>query len=70
MTVYHGLRQTQALSACPGPASAETLPCAALTGFRYLMAYDTEADPPHIVRVVDTARDLPAALRDFGLDGL
>jgi toxin ParE1/3/4 len=41
-----------------------------LSGFRYLIVYDTEADPPHIVRVVHTARDLPRALRDIGLDDL
>jgi toxin ParE1/3/4 len=41
-----------------------------LSGFRYLMVYDTEADPPHIVRIVHTARDLPQVLRDIGLDDL
>ena len=41
-----------------------------LPGFRYLIVYDTEADPPHIVRVLHTARDLPAILRDLEQDGL
>ena len=39
-----------------------------LTGFRYVIVYDTEADPPHVVRVVHTAQDLPRVLRDIGLD--
>ena len=41
-----------------------------LSGFRYLIVYDTEADPPHIVRVVHTARDLLRAFRDIGMDDL
>ena len=41
-----------------------------LSGFRYLLVYDAEADPPHIVRVVHTAQDLPRALRDVGAGDL
>ena len=62
------------------PTSAEALLRAALTaaryrlwplrGFRYLLVYGTAADPPHVVRIVHTARDLPAALHDIGLDDL
>lgn len=36
-----------------------------LRGFSYLMVLDAEADPPHVVRVVHTARDLPKVLRDI-----
>jgi toxin ParE1/3/4 len=41
-----------------------------LSGFRYLMVYDTEADPPHVVRIVHTAQDLPRVLRDVRLGDL
>jgi toxin ParE1/3/4 len=41
-----------------------------LTGFRYVIVYDTETEPPHIVRVVHTAQDLPRVLPDIGLDDL
>jgi len=41
-----------------------------LRGFRYLLVYGTAPDPAHVVRIVHTARDLPAALHDIGLDDL
>jgi toxin ParE1/3/4 len=37
-----------------------------LRGFPYLMVYDAEAQPPHVVRFVHTARDLPALLQEGG----
>lgn len=37
-----------------------------LRGFPYVVVYDVAADPPHIVRVVHAARDLPAVLRNLG----
>jgi toxin ParE1/3/4 len=36
-----------------------------LTGFPYLIVYDSDARPPLIVRVLHDARDLPAVLRDL-----
>ena len=39
-----------------------------LRGFPYLIVYDVDAQPPHVVRFVHTARDLPAVLGEG--DGL
>jgi toxin ParE1/3/4 len=36
-----------------------------LRGFPYLLVYDAGATPPRILRVLHTARDLPAALADL-----
>lgn len=36
-----------------------------LTGFRYLVVYAANRDPPLIVRIVHSARDLPRILRDL-----
>jgi toxin ParE1/3/4 len=36
-----------------------------LAGFPYLIAYAEDYDPPLIVRVVHSARDLPRLLRDL-----
>lgn len=33
-----------------------------LRGFPYVLVYDSEFDPPHVVRVIHTAQDLNAAL--------
>jgi toxin ParE1/3/4 len=41
-----------------------------LRGFPYLLVYDSVANPPHVVRIVHTSRDLPRALLDIGLDDL
>jgi toxin ParE1/3/4 len=37
-----------------------------LTGFPYLIVYAADREPPLIVRVVHTARELPRLLRDLG----
>ena len=37
----------------------------ALTGFPYLIIYNSERIPPRIVRVLHAARDLPEVLRDL-----
>ena len=37
----------------------------ALAGFPYLIVYAADREPPLIVRVVHTARDLPRLLRDL-----
>lgn len=34
----------------------------ALTGYPYVVAYDTSVSPPVIARIVHTSRDLPTAL--------
>lgn len=36
-----------------------------LTGFPYVVVYNSERRPPLIVRIVHGARDLPEALRDL-----
>jgi plasmid stabilization system protein ParE len=33
--------------------------------FRYLLAYTDAADPPRIVRIVHTSRDLPRVLAEL-----
>ena len=37
-----------------------------LRGFPYLVVYTADTDPPRILRVLHTARDLPPLLADLG----
>jgi hypothetical protein len=37
-----------------------------LRWFPYLLVYDADSAPPHVVRFIHTARDLPAALEENG----
>ena len=39
-----------------------------LRGFSYLIAYDPTHRPPLVLRILHTARDLPASLRDVEED--
>jgi toxin ParE1/3/4 len=36
-----------------------------LTGFPYLIVYEPSREPPVIVRIIHSARDLPRVLRDL-----
>ena len=37
-----------------------------VAGFPYVLVYNAERDPPEIVAIIHTARDLPPLLRDVG----
>lgn len=36
-----------------------------LTSFRYLIVYNAERDPPEIIAIIHTSRNLPPLLRDL-----
>jgi toxin ParE1/3/4 len=36
-----------------------------LPGTRYLVIYETQLEPPRIIRIIHTARDLPEVLKDL-----
>lgn len=65
------LRAAERLAAQPmlGRQRTELLPAPyrfwSLRGFSYLLVYNATAVPPRILRVLHTARDLPALLGDL-----
>jgi toxin ParE1/3/4 len=59
------LRQAVAWICRDNPAAARALRDVALRGFPYVMVYAAGTIPPRILRVLHTARDLPAILAEL-----